>query len=176
MVRLIDKLEISFNRFTAFLIGLVAVSIGLFAVLIPLNLLLVKLQWGALWWLNESLEYILYAGVFLGAPWVLQQGAHVRVDVVNTFLSKKASVKLERVVDFAGFILCLTLGIYGARATVMEWQDGTMPDKTVTIANWIILTVFVFSFVLLAIEFLFRLRRAKAIVNSETEHPAKTGF
>ena len=55
-----------------------AVSIGLIAVLIPLNLLLIKMQWGSIWWLYEAVEYALYVGVFIGAPWVLRQGAHVR--------------------------------------------------------------------------------------------------
>ena len=63
----LDKLESGFNRFLGFLIALVAASIGLFAVLIPVNLLLIKAQWGAIWWLHEAVEYALYVGVFIGA-------------------------------------------------------------------------------------------------------------
>ena len=65
---------------------LVAVSIGLIAVLIPLNLFLVTLKWGSFPWLFEAVEYALYVGVFIGAPWVLRQGAHIRVDVVTAAL------------------------------------------------------------------------------------------
>ena len=65
----------AYARLLGILIGLVATSIALIAVLIPTNLLLVKLQWGNMWWLHEAVEYALYDGVFLGAPWVLRQGA-----------------------------------------------------------------------------------------------------
>jgi len=176
MTSFINRFELSYNRLTAFLIALVAISIGLFAVLIPVNLLLVKMQWGSLWWLNETIEYLLYFGVFLGAPWVLQQGAHVRVDVVSSYLSSKKAVRLERMVDIAGFALCMFLFVYGLRGLMMEWEDGTMPDKTVSIANWIILAFFAFSFFMLALEFLFRLRRTKALVEEDHEHSTKAGF
>ncbi|MCP4073435.1 MAG: TRAP transporter small permease [Hyphomicrobiales bacterium] len=176
MVKLIDMLELYFNRLVAFLIGLVAASIGLFAILIPVNLIMVKMQWGSLWWLNESAEYTLYFGVFIGAPWVLQQGAHVRVDVINALISQKSAIRLERLVDIIGFTLCVCLCIYGLRAMMMEWEDGTMPDKTVSIANWIILVFFAFSFFMLALEFLFRLRRAQAIVEDDGKLSTKAGF
>jgi TRAP-type C4-dicarboxylate transport system permease small subunit len=176
MVKLIDRLELYYNRLVAFLFGLVAISIGLFAILIPVNLLMIKMQWGSLWWLNESAEYALYFGVFIGAPWVLQQGAHVRVDVINALISRKSAIRLERLIDIIGFALCVSLCIYGLRAMMMEWQDGTMPDKTVSIANWIILVFFAFSFLLLALEFLFRLRRAKAMVEDGGKLSSKAGF
>jgi TRAP-type C4-dicarboxylate transport system permease small subunit len=176
MVKLIDRFELYFNRLVAFLIGLVAVSIGLFAILIPANLFLIKMQWGSLWWLNELAEYVLYFGVFIGAPWVLQQGAHVRVDVINALISRESAIRLERFIDIIGFALCMGLCIYGLRAVMMEWVDGTMPDKTVSIANWIILVFFAFSFFMLALEFLFRLRRAKAIIEDGGKLSSKTGF
>ena len=95
MRRQLDRLEFGFNRLTVWLARLVAASIGLFAVLIPLNLFLLKFQVGNIWWLYEAMEYTLYIGVFIGAPWVLQQGAHVRVDVLTTALPKEVSLRLK---------------------------------------------------------------------------------
>ncbi|NJN39752.1 MAG: TRAP transporter small permease subunit [Gammaproteobacteria bacterium] len=95
MRRRLDSFEAGFNRFVYFLAVLVAISIGLITVLIPLNLFLVKYQLGSIWWLYEGVEYALFVGVFIGAPWVLQQGAHVRVDVVLTALPKLQAVRLE---------------------------------------------------------------------------------
>lgn len=160
-------LEAGFNRFAFFLATLVAASIGLIAVLIPLNLFLIKFQLGSLWWLYEAVEYALFVGVFIGAPWVLQQGAHVRVDVVLSALPKLQAVRLERILDVAGAALCLLLCYYGLRATVGEFAAGTLPDKDLRIANWIMTAVFAFSFFALTIEFLFRFRRASDIVAVE---------
>jgi TRAP-type C4-dicarboxylate transport system permease small subunit len=158
----LDTFEIGFNRLLKFLAALVALSIGLIALLIPLNLLLIKLHWGSLWWLYEAVEYSLYVGVFIGAPWVLQQGAHVRVDVLASALPKAAADKLEQLLNLAGAGLCLLLCFYGVRAMHSEFVDGTLPDKDLRIANWIMIGVFAGAFWLLAIEFMLRLRRAGA--------------
>jgi TRAP-type transport system small permease protein len=168
-----DAFEAGFNRLTVFLAALAAGSIGLIAVLIPLNLFLVKFQLGSIWWLYEAVEYALYVGVFIAAPWVLQQGAHVRVDVVVSALPRLTAVRLERIVDVASAALCLLLCYYGVRATIGEFQDGTLPDKDLRIANWYMTAVFAFSFLALAIEFAFRFRRAGEVA---AEAKAAEGF
>ena len=170
----IAAFETAFNKFTVYLASLVAASIGLIALLVPLNLALVKVELGGIWWLYEAVEYTLYVGVFIGAPWVLQQGAHVRVDVLVTALSRPQAVRLERVVDATATVLCLFLFYYGCRAAISEFEDGTLPDKDLRIANWYMLAVFALSFLLLAIEFLFRMRRATAI--AQEDYIAKSGF
>ncbi len=176
MKKSLDAFEAGFRRFNLFLASLVAISIGLIAVLIPLNLLLVKAHWGSIWWLNEGIEYTLYVGVFIGAPWVLQQGAHVRVDVLTSARPARIAFRLEKFLDGAGVALCLLLCFYGVRATIIEFQDGTLPDKDVRIANWYMLSVFAASFALLAIEFLMRLRRAREIVAEEAAAISEAGF
>lgn len=155
---LIDRFEAGFLQLTHFFAALVAISIGVIALLIPLNLLLVKTGLGGIWWLFEGVEYILYFGVFLGAPWVLQQGAHVRVDIVVSALPTRLSERLEKFLDVAGCGLCLFLLYYGMRAVLSEFEDGTLPDKDLRIANWKVLSVYSVGLLLLAIEFLFRLR------------------
>ena len=172
----LDIFEAGFNRFNAFLAALVALSIGLIAVLIPLNLLMVKAQWGSIWWLNEGIEYPLYVGVFICAPWVLQQGAHVRVDVLTSALPAHLSERMEKILDGIGIALCLLLCFYGARATIIEFQDGTLPDKDLRIANWYMMAVFTFAFALLAIEFSLRLRRVKEILAKEDQVMSEAGF
>ncbi len=176
MGRQIDLFEAGFNRLILFLIWLVAISIGAYAVLIPLNLFLVKFQLGSMWWLYEGVEYVLYIGIFIGAPWVLQQGAHVRVDVLSSTLPKNFATKLERLLDVGGAALCLLLCYYGTRAAISEFEDGTIPDKNLRIENWYMMAVFAASFFLLAIEFLLRLRRAEEIVTEEAMATKETGF
>jgi len=160
MQKQIDRFEARFDRLMLYLAALVAASIGLIAVLIPLNLFLVKTQLGSIWWLYEAVEYALYFGVFLGAPWVLRQGAHVRVDVVTMALRREAAERVERAMDVAGAILCIALCFYGSRVTIWEFQDGSLPDKDLRIPTGYIMTVFTASFLFLAIEFLLRFRRS----------------
>lgn len=159
MQRLIGTLETGFNRFTFFLAVLVAASIGLITVLIPTNLVMVRLGWGGIWWLYEGIEYALYVGVFLGAPWVLHNNAHVRVDVVTSVLPPAMGRILDMVIDGAGVAICIFLCVYGVRAALSEYEFGTMPDKDLRIANWYMLAIFAIAFLMLAVEFLFRIWR-----------------
>ncbi|MCP4185376.1 MAG: TRAP transporter small permease [Hyphomicrobiales bacterium] len=176
MTRLLDAFEWLFNRLLKFLIAMVAVSIGMFALLIPVNLFLIKLQLGSLWWLNEAVEYALYVGVFIGAPWVLQQGAHVRVDVLVSVLPDNTAGKIEVVLNIIGALICAILCFYGMRATSWEFADGTLPDKNLRIANWYMLVIFSLSFFLLMIEFLLRLRSSRTLIDENSITSNKAAF
>tara|TARA_R110002167_G_scaffold179497_3_gene379213 strand:+ start:746 stop:1261 length:516 start_codon:yes stop_codon:yes gene_type:complete len=171
---MIDLFEAGFGRLLGFIAALVAVSIALIAIGIPLNLLLVKMQWGSIWWMYEAVEYALYVGVFVAAPWVLRQGSHVRIDVVTANLPRGLAVRLEQALDFFGAVICVVLCVYGTRAGIWEFQDGTLPDKDLRIANWYMLAVFAVSFMLLAIEFLLRMRHASA--RADVDVSEKAGF
>jgi len=160
MRKALDRFETWFNAFNTLIAGMVAASIGCFAVLIPFDLMLRKLKWGNLPWLGEGIEYALYVGVFLSAAWVLQKGAHVRVDIVVAALPKRLAVRMEKTLDVVGAILCAVLCYYGFTAAIIEFVDKTLPDKDLRIDNWYMMAAFSLAFALLTIEFLFRIRRA----------------
>lgn len=161
MNKYLDRFEAGFRRLSEFFAALVAISIGLFAILIPLDLLIRRLGWGNMPWLHEGVEYTLYMGVFLGAPWVLQQGAHVRVDLIVTNLRKEAALRMERLLDLIGTAICAVLCQYGIRATIEAYMEHAVPDKLLKIENWWMLLVFSITFFMLTIEFLLRMRGAR---------------
>ncbi len=156
---ILDLFEAGFERVNRFIAALVALSIGVFALLIPLDLFLRKLGWGNLPWLHEGAEYALYVGVFLSAAWVLNKGAHVRVDIVIAALPGPVALRLEKLLDIAGALLCAAMCYFGLSGAIGEFELGTLPDKDLRIPNWYMLLVFAVSFALLAIEFLLRYRR-----------------
>ena len=106
----------------------------------------------------------------------MQQGAHVTVDVLTTALPKRSAKRLETFLNSAGLALCLLLCFYGVRATINEFIDGTLPDKDLRIANWIILTAFVISFFMLGVEFLFRMRPRRVLTAEKESAVADSGF
>ncbi len=172
----LDRFEIGFNSLNNLIAWAVAISIGLFAILIPFDLLLRSLQLGNLWWLHEGIEYVLYAGVFLSAAWVLQKGAHVRVDVVLVILSRNMARRLEQTLNVIGALLCLSLSLFGILATITDFVDESMPDKLLAIANWYMMLIFAISFLMLAIEFLLRARRAHEETSKEKTAASEAGF
>ncbi len=167
---ILDRFEAAFEGMNRLIAALVALSIGVFALLIPLDLFLRKLGWGNLPWLHEGAEYGLYIGVFLSAAWVLNKGAHVRVDIVIAALPARTALRLEKALDIVGALLCAILCYWGLAGALGEYELGTLPDKDLRIPNWYMLLVFALSFALLAVEFLLRYRRAVrdgAVTSSE---------
>lgn len=160
MSAFLDRFEQAFNRLNHWVAIMVAISIGLFAALVPFDLFLRKVGWGNLEWLHEGAEYVLYIGVFMSAAWVLHKGAHVRVDIIVASLPERAALRLERALDIAGATLCGLLCFFGVQGMLIEMDFGTLPDKDLRIPNWYMLMVFAISFALLTIEFLLRFRRA----------------
>jgi TRAP-type C4-dicarboxylate transport system permease small subunit len=172
----LDTFEYFFLKLTVLFAALVAVSIGLMALLIPLNLIIIKAHIGSMWWLNGAIEYALFFGVFAGAPWVLQQGAHVRVDVLTSSLSKNAALTLDNIINLIGALICIILCFYGTRAGITEFIDQTLPDKDLRIPNWIVVVFFAFSFLMLAIEFLLRFRKTRLLTVGVDKIKAEVGF
>ena len=69
-------------------------------------------------WLIDAIEYGLFTGTFLAAPWVLREGAHVRVDIVVTTLPPRGAALLETLADLIGLAVCLILLWYGRSSPV----------------------------------------------------------
>ena len=137
----------------------VGLSIGLFAVAISLDLVLRLAKVGNLAGMQEIVEYLLFAGVFLGAPWVLRMSGHVRVDLIISSLPPKASAALDRCLDVLGLGICLALIWFGIRNLSDAYIFKSMQMKYFTVPEWWLLAVFVVSFLMLAFEFLSRLIR-----------------
>ncbi|MBT3536110.1 MAG: TRAP transporter small permease [Rhodospirillaceae bacterium] len=156
----LDRFETSYNRLNLFLAGVVAASIASFAVLIPFDLALRRLGWGNLPWLYEGIEYALYMGVFLAAPWVLQQGAHVRVNVVDTALPPAVAARLEWILNGVGAVICGALAYYGVRSTITDYVDEALPDKLLAFPDWWMMAVFSIACLMLVISFLLRMRHS----------------
>ena len=78
--------------------------------------------------------------------------------------------------DVAGILLCLLLFFYGLRLALLEFEDGTLPDKDLRIDNWYMMAVFALSFLLLAIEFALRFRRAGDEPEEDTGGSAGSGL
>lgn len=167
MGKSLDRFEAGFDRLMVFFASLVAVSIALFAILIPFDLFIRSVGWGSMWWLYEGIEYALYAGIFLGAPWVLKEGAHVRVDVLVATLPKKISARLEQALDLIGAAICTALTYYAVRSMISDYLENSLPDKVLIIDDWILMLVFSVAFTMLTIEFLLRLRRVHGEPDAE---------
>lgn len=164
-----ERIDRAFGRFYALIGALVGLTIGGFALSISIDLGLRLLEWGNIAGLQEVIEYLLFAGVFLAAPWVLRLNAHVRVDLVVGNLPSAVARVLERVLDAGGLVICLILLWYGWQNLSSAWMFQSMQMKYFQMPEWFLLSGFVACFVMLAIEFLCRLIRSGAAPEAADE-------
>ena len=76
-------------------------------------------------------------------------------------LPKRAAYACEWIADGLGFACCLWLVFYAASATQKSWASDALSIKTLVMPEWWILLPLPICFLLLAVEFVFRMRRLK---------------
>jgi TRAP-type C4-dicarboxylate transport system permease small subunit len=110
-------------------------------------------------WSNEVSELLLYAITLLAAPWLLREGRHIRVDIVLRVLPRRTAYACEWIADALGVVSCLWMVVYGGSATWKSAQSSALSIKTLVMPEWWFLAPLPICFALLAIEFVFRMRR-----------------
>lgn len=108
---------------------------------------------------NELSEDLLYLVTLLAAPALLRLGQHIRVDIILRVLPARLGWTLEWVADTIGLICCLYFVWYGAGVVAASYSSGALSIKTLVMPEWWILAPMPVVFVLLAIEFIFRMHR-----------------
>ncbi len=108
---------------------------------------------GAIKWMLESSEYVLFAIAFLGAPWALREGAHTAVDLLAEALPPTPKRYCALAADGIGLATSAGLFWFGGVAAMQSRSLGTMIYKTVVLPEWWILALIPFCGALLAIEF-----------------------
>ena len=113
-------------------------------------------------WSNEVSELILYLITLLAAPWLLREGRHIRVDIVLRVLPRRIAYACEWIADVLGLACCAWMVWYGTAAAGRSLAAGSLSIKTLVMPEWWFLVPLPLCFLLLAIEFGFRMRRLGA--------------
>jgi TRAP-type transport system small permease protein len=113
-------------------------------------------------WADELSEYMLYVITMLSAPWLLRQGRHIRVDILLRALPAKLAWYCEWLADGVAFACCVIMVVYGVEATYASYSSGMMTIRTLVTPEWWSLVPLPVTFLLLAVEILFRMQRLAA--------------
>lgn len=136
---------------------IVGMCFGAIAVLIPLDMFLRATGLGSFPWLSEVVEYTIFAGVFLAAPWVLADNGHIKVDLLATALPAGPARMLERALCVVGLIICASFVVIATLGALDAHAFGAMIRRTLVVPEWWLLTVFIAAMALMCIEFLIRI-------------------
>jgi len=159
------------DRWFGRLLGLVGagvgILIGLMAVVMSIDVALRNFGPGNLAWVVEVSEYILFITAFLGAPWALRQGAHIRMDLVVLSLPPAWRLAAEILGDLLGLAVSVVMLWYGLAAVQDAYKTGTVIIKFLVVKEWWSLSIVPVAALLLSIEFLFRLARLQGAGGSD---------
>lgn len=153
--RLIDGMAVGASLLLLAMMGLICGDVFLRNVAVP------GLPAGIAW-SNEVSELMLYLITLLAAPWLLRQGRHIRVDIVLRVLPARAAYACEWLADALGLGCCLWMVWNGGLATARSIAGNALSIKTLVMPEWWFLAPLPAAFALLAVEFVFRMRRLAA--------------
>jgi TRAP-type C4-dicarboxylate transport system permease small subunit len=105
-------------------------------------------------WDVEITEYILFSMAFLGAAWLLRDGGHVRIDILDNILSQRNKNYLHILHTTVGALVCVILGLMSFVAAIYCYRDGLKVTKIYTIGKHYFIFLISFGFFLLFAEFL----------------------
>src|SRR4030088_2886273 len=148
-----------YGRLLDGLLLLACLLLLIMTLLIGADVLLRNIRLGGIAPSNEISEDIIYLLTLLAAPGLLRQGQHIRVDIVLRALPAKVGWLLEWLSDILGVICCLYFVWYGWRVVEASFKSGALSIKTLIMPEWWLLVPMPLTFVLLSVEFLFRMHR-----------------
>ncbi|WP_162946895.1 TRAP transporter small permease [Ruegeria sp. EL01] len=128
--------------------------IALIALAISTDLGLRRFNIGSIGGVQEVVEYTLFACVFLGAPWVLRTGGHIRIEILAGILPLRARKKFARFLSGIGLTVTLALVYYGSRNLIDSYVLNSAQRQYFVIYEWSLLAIFVIGMTLCAFEFL----------------------
>ena len=153
------SLSNAFGKLLNALALLAALTLLAMVIMVTANIVLRNLTRTGFPWANEVSEYALYITTLLTAPWLLRRGQHVRIDLVLTVMPLRVAWLMEALADVLGFAVCLVMMRYGIKMTMDSAMLGSITIKNLVFPEWWLLAPLPATFVLLAIEFVFRFDR-----------------
>ena len=124
---------LKFCDFTARACGAFAVSALLLSILVIVELVFERYFFQrAITWQNELVTMLLVASTFIGSAYVLSEKAHVSMEWIYDFLSKKNIIKLKIFTSLLSLIFFLMLFYYGylitEEAFIKNYTTGSIWD------------------------------------------------
>jgi TRAP-type C4-dicarboxylate transport system permease small subunit len=146
MARLYDGLYALLGAVTATLVGVMALSISADVIMRNVGL-------GTIPWILELAEYMQFAAAFLGAPWALKLGAHVRVDILLQSVSRPTARALDLLANLAGLGISAALFWFALAVGTDSFAAGARVIKSIIFPEWWVFALVAFSAALLTVEF-----------------------
>lgn len=99
-------------------------------------------------------EYLLYTIAFVTAPWVMKQGEHVSVEILEEYLPTKASKRILHIISgVLGIIACSITAYFACITTYTDMVRGTKMLQAIAMPRYCLLAVMSVSMILMVYYF-----------------------
>ena len=105
-------------------------------------------------WVIEITEYALLYIVFLGAAWVLKMEAHVKMDLIVTYMPPGIQNRVDIVTSILGAMVCFAITWVGADVTWNHFQRNIPSVQILRTPLFIILAIIPIGSFFLFVQFL----------------------
>lgn len=92
-------------------------------------------------WSLEVAEYSLLLITFLGAPWVLETGGHISIDIVVDRLDAAPRRRMRTMSYATGALVCALLVVASTITLWKSYSDHTLITETLTFPEWYLFMV-----------------------------------
>jgi TRAP-type C4-dicarboxylate transport system permease small subunit len=154
----VQRLSDLYSRLLDAMLAIACVLLLGMTLLIGADVLLRNIGAGGIPPSNELSEYGLYLSTILAAPGLLRRGQHIRVDIILQMMRPRLAWYFEWIGDIVGIVCCFLFVWYGVRVTFASYAAGAVSIKTLVLPEWWIMAPMPVCFLMLAIEFVFRMR------------------
>jgi TRAP-type C4-dicarboxylate transport system permease small subunit len=100
---------------------------------------------------------------------------HIRVDILLRAVPRGWAWIMEWIVDVTGLLCSLVIAWYGLQATVEAWRSGELFIKALATPVWWWLSALPLVFLLIAVEFGFRMQRLSVSERGPREEATSAG-
>jgi len=131
---------------------LVGMSVIVFVDIILRFFLRRSLPWGV-----EVCEYFIFGLTYLAASYLLREGKHVRIEIIESFIKETVKKRLEKCREFIGLLFCIVVCIISIEAAYYSYKMKLKVTRIYAVDKYIFLLIIAFGFGMLALEFLRKL-------------------
>jgi len=110
-------------------------------------------------WANEFVGYFMVSAAFIGSAHTLRKNKHLIIDLLICRLNEKKKLLLELFANLISLIFCIMVVFYGLKLVQISYILGVVSVSELRIPLWIPKLIIPFSFFLLSLEFVFRIKK-----------------
>jgi C4-dicarboxylate transporter DctQ subunit len=137
-----------------YILALIAASVVVFVTLAVSYDVIARYLFGvSMAWVFNVNQHLLAYLVFFSAAWVLREGGHVKIDLIEAKLRQRKGDFLRLIQSILSMVACAVLFWSGANAVLLSFRWGTILPGPPAVHEYLLLGIIPLGSLLLTVQF-----------------------